>query len=111
MSTKKLEFLGQCHAPHTVRGYEVSDRKQVWIGDWNYNYSLETDSEEASAHALELHAVNIKGDVCEDDCYSVRKQLGLEFLPVEEIKGNGFVPPKKAVKSRLKAASRKKNRK
>lgn len=70
---EKLEFLGQCHSPNSVRGYVVDDRKQVWIGDTNYNYSLDSDSESCARHAIVCHDSPMTKEAIND----VRSQLGL----------------------------------
>lgn len=52
---EKCDFLGACHSPNSIRGLEVTDRKQIWIDDTNYNYSLDSNDDEIKAHAHKMH--------------------------------------------------------
>lgn len=100
-----MEFLGMCHAPNSVRRGKLTDRIQVWIGDTNYNYSIDSDKEEIEKHCLQTHFENSKETISEDEIYSVREQLELEFIQVEDVPGSTEViaekqPVKKAAKKK-----------
>lgn len=108
----KLEFLGQCHAPNLIRGLETPDRKQVWIEETNYNYSLDSDSETIAEHALKLHFENSKETISEECILSVRSQLGLcpqhfeaaplEIVPVKKVAKKAVKKAKKSIKEKAK---------
>lgn len=106
---KLLEFLGVCHSPNSVRGYDVTDRKQVWVGDYCYNYSLDSDCELIAVDAVEKHQANC-GELSVDECSScIRSQLGLTEVLVAVEKP--LKTTKKPALKRSKKASLKKSTK
>lgn len=74
---KKLDFLGACHTPNSVRGYEVTDRKEVWIGDYCYAYSIDSDCELIAQNVNEIH---YKNKASLKQLNEIRSQLGLSAL-------------------------------
>lgn len=96
---EKCEFLGQCHSPNSIRGCDVTDRKQVWIGDTNYNYSLDSDSEMCARHAIVGHQGPVSREIIND----VRRQLNL--CP-EHFEDAPIVVPKVTLEKPLKTAKK-----
>lgn len=79
-----LNFLGQCVAPNAIRGVECSDKLLVWIDDTNYSYSIDSDKETVMKHCLVMHFENSKETISEEQIQSVRDQLGLEDLEIDD---------------------------
>lgn len=93
-------FLGQCHAPNSVRSEKPHDRIQVWIGDTNYNYSLECDKEEIAKHCLQMHFENSKETVSEEEIASVYSQLEIAEAEIAAETEAEKTPAKKAAKKK-----------